>query len=67
MSPDVDSSLCVPIPLSLVEIAASGMEIGHGPLIPDAVPIMMPPAELAVTLEYCVDDIDLIAKDIIDG
>ena len=47
----------------------SGMKIGHGHghLIPDAVPIMMPPAQLAVTLENCVEDIDVNAKDNIDG
>ena len=31
----------------------------------NAMPV--PPAELAVTLEYCVDDIDVIVNDIIDG
>ena len=31
----------------------------------NAMPV--PPAEFVVTLEYCVDDIDVIANDNIDG
>jgi hypothetical protein len=49
----------------------SGTEIVHGsPILRptfNPMPIMMPPAKLAVTLEYCVDDIDVIANGIIDG
>ena len=65
MLPVTDASLCIPIFLLFTRrswIAAPILRPTFNPM-----PIMMPPAKLAITLEYCVDDIDVIANGIIDG